>query len=65
MTAVVAISSLALTLGVLLVPGGVLLAPFTFALFLLALAGVLGGVGDRTVRQHEPNSNPRSWRETH
>ncbi len=65
MIAFVAVSSLALTLGVLLVPGGVLLAPFTFGAFLLALAGVLGGVGDRTGRQHEPNSNPRSWRETH
>jgi hypothetical protein len=64
MSAFVAISSLALTLGLLLVPGGALLAPFALALFLLALTGVLGERGDRTVRQHEPATNPRGWRET-
>jgi hypothetical protein len=63
MSALVAVLSLALTLALLLLPGGVLFAPFSLGLFLLALTGVLGGVEDRTVRQHDPAMTPRSWRE--
>ena len=63
MSAVVAVLSLALSLALLLVPGGVLLVPFTLGAFLLALAGVLGGLGDRTVSKHDPVMSPRSWRD--
>jgi hypothetical protein len=63
MSALVAVLSLALTLALLLVPGGVLFAPFSLGLFLLALTGVLGGVRDRTVCQHDPAMTPRSWRD--
>ena len=45
-----------------LVPGSVLFAPFFLGLALLALTGVLGGLGDRSVRQHNPPMNPRGWR---
>jgi hypothetical protein len=34
-----------------------------FGVFLLALVGVLGGLEDRTVRQHSPSLNPRGWRD--
>ena len=60
MSAFVAISSLALTLGLSLVPGGVLFAPFTLALFLLALAGVLGV--RRTTRGRHPRRRPLVFR---
>jgi len=33
-----------------------------FGLFLLALVGVLVGVEDRTVRQHNPSLSPTEWR---
>ena len=33
-----------------------------FGLFLLALVGVLSGVSDRTVSQHDPSMSPRGWR---
>ena len=62
MSALVALLSLA-HFNLLLVPGGVLFDPFSLGLFLLALTGVLGGVEDRTVRQHDPAMTPRSWRE--
>ena len=54
MSALVAVLSLLGTLALLLVPGGVLLVPFTLGGFLLALTGVLGGLGNRTVAQHDP-----------
>jgi hypothetical protein len=38
-----ALGSLVLTVALLPVPGGVVLAPFTFGLFLFALVGVLAG----------------------
>jgi hypothetical protein len=45
MNALVAVLSLLGTLALLLVPGGVLLVPFTLGGFLLALTGVLEGSG--------------------
>jgi hypothetical protein len=39
----------------MLVPGGSLFAMLTFGLFLLALVGVLAGLDDTTVRQHNPD----------
>ena len=32
-------------------------------LFLLGLAGVLAGLEDRTVRQHNPPVDPTGWRD--
>ena len=43
----------------LVVPGGVLLAPVLLGGALLALTGGLGGLDNRTVRQHDPQMNPR------
>jgi hypothetical protein len=63
MSALVAVLSLFGSLALLLVPGGVLLVPFTAGAFLLALTGVLGGFGNRTVTQHDPEMNPRRWRD--
>jgi hypothetical protein len=63
MSAVLAAVSLLLTVASLLaIPVGAIFAPFLFGLFLLALVGVLGGLGDRTVRQREPVLDPRRWR---
>ena len=63
MNALVAVLSLLGSLVLLLVPGGVLFAPFSLGLFLLALTGVLGGLGNRSVAQHDPEMNPRGWRD--
>jgi hypothetical protein len=63
MTAVVALLSLGLSLALVLVPGGVLFAPFALGGFLLALAGVIGGTKNRTVQQHDPVVDPRGWRD--
>ena len=63
MSALIAVGSLVALVALLIAPGGVILAPFVFGLFLLALVGVLGGLGDRTVRQHNPKTNPRGWRD--
>jgi len=62
MSALIAVGSLVVLVALLIAPGGVLLAPFVFGVFLLALAGVLGGLNDHTVRQHNPKMNPRGWR---
>jgi hypothetical protein len=52
--------------------GAVVLAPvygaalfmlLLFGLFLLALVGVLSGVDDRTVRQHDPSMSATGWRD--
>jgi hypothetical protein len=59
----VAVAALFLTVATLPVMGGVLFALFLFGLVLLALVGVLAGVEDRTVRQHNPAMNPRRWRD--
>ena len=47
----------------LLVPGGVLLAPVLLGAALLALTGALGGLTDRSVRQHDLPMNPKGWRD--
>jgi hypothetical protein len=60
---VVALLSLALIVGSLIVLGGALFAPFLLGLFLLALVGVIGGLEDRTVRQRDPSMDPRRWRD--
>jgi hypothetical protein len=58
--AVVALFLTAVTIPVL---GGVLFAFLFFGVFLLALVGVLAGLADRNVRQHNPSMNPRRWRD--
>jgi hypothetical protein len=62
MSALVAVVSLFLSVALLPVPGGVVFAPFLLGLSLLALVGVLAGLKDRTVRQHDPALDPRRWR---
>jgi hypothetical protein len=58
-----AVSSLFLTVGSLLVIGGAILALFVFfPLFLLGLVGVIGRLPDRTVRERNPSMNPSEWR---
>jgi hypothetical protein len=47
----------------LLVPGGVLLAPVLLGAALLALTVGLGGLEDRSVRQHDPPMNAKGWRD--
>jgi hypothetical protein len=42
--------------------GGALFALFAAGLFFLALAGVVGGLEDRTVRQRGGVSDPEGWR---
>jgi hypothetical protein len=56
-------ATLFLTATVLLPMGGVIFAPFLFGLFLLSLVGVLGGLKNRSVRQHNPATSPRRWRD--
>jgi hypothetical protein len=59
----IAVVSLVLTVASLLVIGGAVLALFLFfPLFLLALIGVLAGLEDREVRQHNPSMDPGGWR---
>ena len=58
-----AAAALFLTVAALPVVGGVLFALFLFGLFLLALVGVLAGLEDRTVCQHNPEMNSRRWRD--
>jgi hypothetical protein len=62
MSALAAVLSLVLSLALLLVPGGVLFLLLSLGGFLLALGGVLTGLQDHTVHQHEPAMSPRSWR---
>ena len=62
MSALIAVLSLFLAAAFVPVVGGVLFALFPFGLFLLVLVGVLRGLDDRTVRQHNPAMNPRRWR---
>jgi hypothetical protein len=62
MSAFVAVTSLLLAIAFVPVVGGVLISMLLFGLFLLALVGVLAGVDDRTVRQHDPAMNPKGWR---
>jgi hypothetical protein len=58
-----AVAALFLAVVSLMVVGGVVFAAFLFfPLFLLALVGVLAGLQDRTVRQHDPTPDARGWR---
>ncbi len=63
MLIVIAVLSLLGAAVSLLVPGGVLLAPLLLGAALLALIGGLGGLENRSVRQHEPPMNPTGWRD--
>jgi hypothetical protein len=63
LTSLVAVVSLILTVAFIPVVGGVIFSMVFFGLFLLALVGVVGGLEDRTVRQHNPSMNPRGWRD--
>jgi hypothetical protein len=63
LTSLVAVVFLILTVAFIPVVGGVLFSMVFFGLFLLALVGVLSGLEDRTVRQHNPSNNPREWRD--
>ena len=63
LSSLVAVVSLILTVAFIPVVGGVIFSMVFFGLFLLALVGVVGGVEDRTVRQHNPSMNPREWRD--
>lgn len=55
LSSLTAVVSLILTVVFIPIVGGVLFAMVFFGLFLLALVGVLGGLEDRTVRQHNPS----------
>jgi len=58
-----AVAALFLAAGSLLVVGGVAFALLLFfPLFLLALVGVLAGIENHTVRQHDPSMDARGWR---
>jgi hypothetical protein len=59
---IVSVGSLFLAAALLPIVGGVLFAAFLFGAFLLALVGVLGGLDDRSVRQHEPSMDGSRWR---
>jgi hypothetical protein len=63
LSSLVAVVSLILTVAFIPVVGGVIFSMVFFGLFLLALVGVVGGVEDRTVRQHNPSMNPWEWRD--
>jgi hypothetical protein len=57
-----AVTALFLSVAMLPLIGGVLFAALFFGVFLLALVGVLGGLGNRTVQQHDPVLDPKGWR---
>ena len=64
LTSLVATVSLLLTVASLVVMGGVVLALLLFfPLFVFALVGVLAGLEDHTVHQHDPSLHPRRWRD--
>jgi hypothetical protein len=63
MLILIAVLSLLGAAASLLVPGGVLLAPVLLGAALLALTGALGGLENRSVRQHNPPLNPKGWRD--
>jgi hypothetical protein len=58
------VGALSLTVGALLVFATVIFAlVLFFPLSLLGLVGVLTGLENRTVRQHDPALDPRRWRD--
>lgn len=63
MLILIAVLSLLGAVALLLVPGGVLIASFLLGAALLALTGGLGGLENRSVRQHDPPMNPTGWRD--
>jgi hypothetical protein len=63
LSALVTVASLLLAVAVVPVVGGVLFAFVLLGLSGLALVAVVGGVDDRTVRQHNPSMDPRGWRD--
>ena len=62
LSSLVAVVSLFGAVAFVPIVGGILFAFGLFGLFLLALVGVIGGLEDRSVRQHEPAMDPRRWR---
>ena len=63
-SAAVAVLALFLSITFPLVLGGVIFALLLFfPLFLLAVAGVVNTIDDRTVRRHDPPMDPSGWRE--
>ncbi len=62
LSSVVAVLSLFGAVALVPVVGGVLFVFVLFGSFLLALVGVIGGLEDRTIRQHEPTMDPMGWR---
>jgi hypothetical protein len=63
-SATVAVLALFLSLAFPLILGGVIFALLLFfPLFLLAVAGLLDTVENRTVRQHDPPMDPSGWRD--
>jgi len=64
LSSLVAVVSLSLTVGSLIVVGGALFALLLFfPLCVLALLGMFAGVENRTVEQHNPSMNPTRWRD--
>ena len=63
-SAAVAVVALFLSIAFPLVLGGVIFALFLFfPLFLLAIAGVVDTVEDRTVPRRDPSMDPSGWRD--
>jgi hypothetical protein len=63
LTALLTVGSLLLTVATFPIIGGVVFALFLFfPLFLLGLLGVLAGLEDRTVEQHNPAMDATAWR---
>jgi hypothetical protein len=57
-----ALAALLATVATIPIIGGVLFGAAALGLFLLALVGILGGLEDRTVRQHGGVRDPQGWR---
>jgi hypothetical protein len=58
----VAVTSLFQAVALFVVIGGAIFGlVLFFPLFLLALVGVLAGLEDRTVHQHNPSMDPNAW----
>jgi hypothetical protein len=62
LSSLVAVVSLFGAVAFVPVVGGVLFVFVLLGLFVLALVGVIGGLDDRGVRQHEPAMDPKGWR---
>jgi hypothetical protein len=64
LSSLVALTFLFLAAASLIAVGGALFSLLLFfPAFLLALAAVLGGLENRTVRQHNPAMDPTKWRD--